>query len=358
MLPALYQKRLHGGENLFDGHLFHAFHRRLVDAAILEARRAINAGAYDNVLFTVRPGKRGIGRAKNGNDGRADGGGNVHRAAVVGDDDSAMGVQFGKLEEVRCSGFVPAALGDAFDALALAGGAGEDDAFARETANQLGKPVVAPEFRRPARGRIDGDPAFAWHIGDTERKLYGRIGTIEVLSGSKVAVNGVNVRNQHNFVVEHPRTFAGVAESDAARGGSGAGEEAAAQEALQVNDDVELAGVELPEQRKEFAGLLTVERNQFVDDGCVLEQRGEVVVDEPGDVSVGKTASDAGDGRQGVNNVAERAGLDDEDAVGRHLPYSSRSARDSGSPALRIFCWVMWKSYTTRCSSTRLLARS
>src|SRR2546426_7343168 len=43
---------------------------------------------YD-VLFAVGPGKGWVGWTEDGDDRRADGGGEVHRAAVVGDDDGA-----------------------------------------------------------------------------------------------------------------------------------------------------------------------------------------------------------------------------------------------------------------------------
>jgi len=43
------------------------------------------------------------------------------------------------------------------------------------------------------------------------------------------------------------------------------------------------------------------------------EERRPFRIDHPGDLRVGVGLADCGDGRQGVNDIAERARLDDED---------------------------------------------
>src|ERR1041384_2697933 len=105
---------------------------------------------------------------------------------------------------------------------------------------QRGELVVAPEFAFPACERIDGDQRSRRSATlQTERELDRAGRTAEVLGGKPVAVDGVDAGNFHDLVVEQPGALASVAQSEAARGERGTGHDAAAQEALQVDDDVE-----------------------------------------------------------------------------------------------------------------------
>ena len=122
------------------------------------------------MAFAVGAGERGVGRSEDGDDGRADGGGDMHRAAVVGDDDGAMAIKLGELGEVGLTSEIERSGregrsvergaengNDCIDALALGSGAGEHDAAGRQAAQQFGKLVVSPKFGGPTGGRVEGD---------------------------------------------------------------------------------------------------------------------------------------------------------------------------------------------------------
>src|ERR1017187_2297158 len=125
------KKRFGRGQHLFDGNEFHAFHENGVHAMALEARGARNAGAQDYVLFAVGAGQGRIGGTEYADHRCADSGGDVHRPAVIGDDDSATAVEFRELEEGGLPGEITATLGDSANRVAFAAGAGEDNPFAR-----------------------------------------------------------------------------------------------------------------------------------------------------------------------------------------------------------------------------------
>jgi hypothetical protein len=109
------KKRFGRRQHLLDGDEFHAFHVDAVRAMPLKAGRTRDTGAQDDVAVAVRAGQGGIGRAEDRDNGRADSGGNVHRAAVVGDDDGAAAIEFRKLKEVGFPGLIRIPLGDLFD---------------------------------------------------------------------------------------------------------------------------------------------------------------------------------------------------------------------------------------------------
>jgi hypothetical protein len=114
------------------------------------------------------------------------------------------------------------------------------------------------------------------------------------------------------------RTFARSGAANAARRARGPRHHAAAKESLQVDDQIELAGPQPAQEREEAQGgrgrgeFRAGEFDEIVDDRTVFEQRGERIIDEPGKLGVGKPVADAVDRRQGVDDIAERTGLDDE----------------------------------------------
>ena len=282
-----------------------------------EARGTRDAGAQDDVVVAVGAGQGGVGRPEDRDDGGADSGGNVHRAAVVGDDDGAAAIEFRQLKEVGLPGQIAVALGDLFDAVPFRAGAGEHDAIAGESANEFGKVIVSPEFCFPASGRIHGNEAFGFdRCGDAEGELDGSGFAAEMARGAKAAVNGVGVGDVDDFIVEESRAFAGIRQTDAARGTGEPGHQSAAEESLEINDDVEAVFAQSACEGGKSGVLMPGKPDNFIDDRRVVEKRGESVVDEPGDVGVGKAPADEVDGRQGVDDVAERAGFDDENPHG------------------------------------------
>ena len=202
--------------------------------------------------ITVGAGQCGVGGTEDGNDRRADGGGDVHRAAVVGDEDTALPVEFGEFEQICFTGKIAGTGGglcvskDASDAFAFAGGTGNNNAFAREAVDEFGKFVVAPKFGVPAGGRVDGNERWfcRWWLFQAEWKFNGAGFAAEMFGGKEIPVDSVNLGHGDGFVVEEPGAFAGVAEADAPGGHGGEGHNPAAQEALEVNDDVEASSIE------------------------------------------------------------------------------------------------------------------
>lgn len=115
------QERLYGCQHLLDGNQRHAFHAGCVGAVRFQAGRARDSRAEDDVLLAVRAGECGIGRAEDGDDGGADRGGDVHRAAVVGNQQGAAAVEFGQLGEIGFACEVEASLRQTANPIRLGG---------------------------------------------------------------------------------------------------------------------------------------------------------------------------------------------------------------------------------------------
>ena len=96
---------------------------------------------------------------------------------------------------------------------------------------------------------------------------------------AKVALDGMDTRDIDDFIIKEPRTLASIAQTNAVWRPRGPTHEATAKKTLQVNNHVETLRV----------------------------------VDEPRDVCFRKFPADETDRRQRVDDIAERAGLDDED---------------------------------------------
>ena len=212
----------------------HAFHPRRVGAVRFQAGRTRKSRPQDDVPVAVGAGQRGIGRAEDGDDGRADRGGEVHRAAVVSDEQSAAAVEFGELGKIGLAGQiegecwkrgVPApqsfrgegrgardceAYEDGFDAQ---GSAAEPVSTTARAATARPEPriVVPPEFGVPTGGRVDGrDERSATKeearpsrrfvnrhlrigVGGAEREFDRPGGTAE-MCGEQISFNGVGAR--------------------------------------------------------------------------------------------------------------------------------------------------------------------
>jgi hypothetical protein len=126
--------------------------------------------------------------------------------------------------------------------------------------------------------------------------------------------------------VEDPRAFAGVGQADADLGARRAGEPAAAEQALEVNGEIEVPVTQAAgegAQRLEGAptppGLrvrLAVEEDHLVQHGVPVEDAGAGRRDEPTDAGLGPLAAEQVQHRQAVHDVADGAGLNDQDVAG------------------------------------------
>ena len=119
-------------------------------------------------------------------------------------------------------------------------------------------------------------------------------------------------------------TFAGVGEAEDAPaiGAAEAGDEGGAEEALEIEDQVGFAGGDLfrPAGDARPAGgaaeLAAGEVDDFIDVRVAVEQRCPFGIDEPAEVGRGPAPFDEGDGGEGVDDVAEGAGFEDQDRGG------------------------------------------
>ena len=71
--------------------------------------------------------------------------------------------------------------------------------------------------------------------------------------GAKVAFDGVGAGDFDEFVVEQPRAFAGVGESEAPRGACGPSHQSAAEQSLEIDDEVEAFALKLREEGDEVS---------------------------------------------------------------------------------------------------------
>ena len=120
------------------------------------------------------------------------------------------------------------------------------------------------------------------------------------------------------------RTFASIGEADDATaiGAGEFGDEGAAEEALEIEDEVGFAGGDFfrPAGDARPAGgaaeLAAGEVDDFIDVRVAVEERGPFGIDEPAEVRVRPALFDDGDGGEGVDDVAEGAGLENQNRGG------------------------------------------
>ena len=192
--------------------------------------------------------------------------------------------------------------------------------------------------------------------------MLGVGGNPEGGGGGEVAVDGVCGRVDGDAgVVEIGCALAGVGHAGEVAGFELAGDEGAAEEPLEVEDEVDggeffqqAAEAECGGDAAEAAHLAAREEDRRREVGVVGEEWSPLGIDDPADVEVGVGAFDVVDGGEGVDDVAERGGFDDDERRGRrevgchYLPWFRRSASMGGRPASTILRWVVARSYSMR----------
>ena len=121
-----------------------------------------------------------------------------------------------------------------------------------------------------------------------------------------------------------PRALARIREADdaPARGAAEAANEGAAEEALEIEDEVRRARGDLfrPAGDARPAGrpaeLAARKVDDFIDVRVAVEQRRPLGVDQPAEVRLRPALFDEGDGGEGVDDVAEGAGFEDQNRGG------------------------------------------
>ena len=141
---------------------------------------------------------------------------------------------------------------------------------------------------------------------EVEVEVFGEVGEAEVLGEAPVGIDDVFglVGGGDAVGVEEGGGFAGAGEAEAGGGGGGVGDEGGAEEALEVEDEVEFLLAEVPEEADEVAGggeaagdlavIFAVEGDDLVEVGGGLEEFGAVGAEEPGEVGVGIVGAEAG----------------------------------------------------------------
>ena len=145
--------------------------------------------------------------------------------------------------------------------------------------------------------------------------------------------------------------FTGVGESDDRNASESPGDQSGAEESLEIKDEVGsvlLGQTAPPAEKSEPSGgpakIGPGKNESFVKMRVPFEKRRPFRVDHPREVRGREGGTQSGNGRQGMDDVTERAGLEDEDAlrdVGSNLPRARRSASSAGRPASRILRWVV-----------------
>ena len=130
----------------------------------------------------------------------------------------------------------------------------------------------------------------------------------------EVPVDGMNPRNGNDFVMKKAGTFAGITQADPPGGTGQRGQQTAAQQTLQVDNDIIAPPPEAPDQPGETAVLMPWKRDDFVDDRAVFQQGNERGIHQPRQVGLRVSLPDLVDSRESVNDVAEAAGFEDQDA--------------------------------------------
>ena len=263
-----------------------------------------------------------------GKEARRERGSDVHGAAVHAD---GKGGAAEEPEEFAEGGAVEE-VGGVFERRQMGLGAtGEDDAMRHERAAELGDLGGGEGFSRAARKWVEEDE----RLGDAEaggrgtlwQRPFERQCGFDAEGGDEGEVAGDGVRlggHVHGLVVEMASAFAGVGEADDATGvgAAEAGDEGAAEESLEIEDEVGFARGDLfrPAGNARPAGgaaeLTAGEVDDFIDVRVAVEERRPLGIDEPAEVRVRPAFFDEGDGGEGVDDVAEGAGFEDQDRGG------------------------------------------
>jgi len=193
--------------------------------------------------------------------------------------------------------------------------------------------VIAPrpELGAPAGIGMERDVGAEVLEGVGERSTGGELevegldGDVEVLEAGEVALGGGDGGVGDVFVIERAGAFAGGFQADAAGAAGGPGHQGAAEEALEVDGDVVLFVAELAAPAPDFgeahgrgpafAGV----KDGLAQAGMALEDFGEGVVDDPVDLGGRPAALESGEDGQRLDDVAERAGFDDQNLQGLNL---------------------------------------
>ena len=133
-------------------------------------------------------------------------------------------------------------------------------------------------------------------------------------SRPQVPVNSVNPWNGNHFVVKKAGTFAGITQTDPPGGARQRCQQTAAQQTLQVHNDIITSPPEVPNQRGKTAVLMPWERDNLVKNRTVFQHGDERGIHQPRQVGLRVSLADQVDSWESVNDVAKTAGFENQDA--------------------------------------------
>lgn len=334
--------------DFFGGELIHAALElgTVLGAAFVVASGTGDIGGDEGVLVAGRTGPFGTGAGEDAKDRFSNACGEVHGAGIVGEQevdfsqegrqlfelggpceiaDSREGVDAsdGEFEFLATRFFGRSADNDEVET-ELAGGARGDD----------GEIFDGPEFGGPARSGVEREdwpgegfeggiaPGMVFGSGVNDRSA-GEIADAEGFGDAPVAGVGGDIFTGvgEDDIAGQVRAFARGFESDTDRGGCGHGHETGAEKALQVEDEIEFSAAKFASQSAPISQrAFAFEGNDVVQIGVSLKEAFEFPVDDPGDFGLRKAGTQGGEEREGLDDIAEGAGLDDADSIGGQSP--------------------------------------
>src|SRR5260221_5459684 len=142
-------------------------------------------------------------------------------------------------------------------------------------------------------------------------------GHAELRQGGEIPVHGVRVESfsRHGEVVKTARAFADFVESGEKFSVGEPCERAAAREALEVNDEVEILFAQPADAAKhfrpvpQFAPASALEADDAGQVGITFEERREVGINPPENFRAAEMKLQKTQHRQRLDDIAERAGL-------------------------------------------------
>jgi len=239
----------------------------------------------------------------------------MHRPTIIRHDHGTAPIPFSQFKKVGLTGKVPAALRQAANPLGLRCRPRQDDSLLWQLPDQFRKLVIPPQFRWPARGSMDRQIALRpLSRCQTQGKLNRTRCSPEMNRRPEVPVDSMNPRNGNDFVMKKAGTFAGITQADPPGGAGQRGQQTAAQQTLQVHNEIIAPPPEAPDQLGQTAVLMPWKGDDFVDDRAVFQQGNKRGIHQPRQVGLRVSLPDLVDSRESVNNVAEAAGFEDQDA--------------------------------------------
>ena len=134
----------------------------------------------------------------------------------------------------------------------------------------------------------------------------------------QIPIHGVRVERgaADGDIIKSPRAFADFVKADEKLSVGEPRERAAAREALQVNDPVEILRAHPADAAEHFRPMTrrspasSLEMHNAGQIGIAFEQRGEVGINPPENIGGGQMTFEQPEDGQGLDDIAERAGFE------------------------------------------------